>query len=359
MIQAIFEFGIRESDLEEEKRKKKFLFFFGLILVLVLPMDVFAILYSGDHFVGGALFTNWALTFLGFFHFVFWKTRSFFQNSQFLLIILITALAHVFMGDFKNIGAMMIWGAMTPLGAAFLSSKRAYQIWTLAYICTVVLLVLFNPQISSLRDGLPHEVNIYFDMVCVLGFPLIILPLIYYYLGQLDKVRIQLVDKNKELNAEKQKSEKLLLNILPEPVANRLNNGENTIADRFSEVSVLFADLVGFTQLSSQTDPRELVELLNQIFSRFDEAAQSLEIEKIKTIGDAYMAASGLPVHKDQHAHVLARFALKMQKILTEFNQEVGNDLSIRVGINSGPAVAGVIGHHRFIYDLWGDVFCN
>ncbi len=157
------------------------------------------------------------------------------------------------------------------------------------------------------------------------------------------------------LAIEQQKSENLLLNILPQPIAQRLKKEPQAIADGFSNVTVLFADIVGFTQLSTQISPEELVSLLNSIFSAFDELVENHGLEKIKTIGDAYMAVGGLPEPRADHAQAVIRFALNMQTVIDKFNWETGHNLSIRIGINSGPVVAGVIGIKKFIYDLWGD----
>jgi class 3 adenylate cyclase/sensor domain CHASE-containing protein len=156
------------------------------------------------------------------------------------------------------------------------------------------------------------------------------------------------------LDVERAKAEKLLRNILPPSVAARLKADE-TIADSFPEVSVLFADIVGFTELSAKVTPDELVKLLNEIFSLFDDLAERHRLEKIKTIGDAYMIVAGVPDPRPDHAEALAVMALDMQDALARFNAAHDTKLAIRVGINSGPVVAGVIGTKKFIYDLWGD----
>lgn len=158
-----------------------------------------------------------------------------------------------------------------------------------------------------------------------------------------------------QLAIEQQKSETLLRNILPPPIAQRLKQRPQAIADRFSDVTVLFADIVGFTQLSVQLSPEKVVSLLNSIFSAFDQLAEQHCLEKIKTIGDAYMAVGGLPEPRADHAEAVTLLALDMLKVIDTFNWETGHNLSIRVGINSGPVVAGVIGIKKFIYDLWGD----
>ncbi|NQE33352.1 adenylate/guanylate cyclase domain-containing protein [Microcoleus asticus] len=157
------------------------------------------------------------------------------------------------------------------------------------------------------------------------------------------------------LRVQQEQSERLLLNILPEEIANRLKRGDSTIADTFADVTVLFADIVGFTQLSSLVSPRQLVAMLNDIFSTFDNLAERHGLEKIKTIGDAYMVVGGLPVPRPDHAEAIAEMALDMQQAITEFSNTHSQAFSIRIGINSGPVVAGVIGIKKFIYDLWGD----
>ncbi|MBW4678769.1 MAG: PAS domain S-box protein [Microcoleus vaginatus WJT46-NPBG5] len=157
------------------------------------------------------------------------------------------------------------------------------------------------------------------------------------------------------LRAEQENSERLLLNILPKAIAERLKLQVGPIAESFPESTVLFADIVGFTELSSQISPTELVNLLNQIFSRFDQLADRHDLEKIKTIGDAYMVVGGLPVPRVSHAEAIADMALDMQQEIRNFCLETNLSVNIRIGINSGPVVAGVIGLKKFIYDLWGD----
>src|SRR6476469_247596 len=157
------------------------------------------------------------------------------------------------------------------------------------------------------------------------------------------------------LKVQQEQSEKLLLNILPKPIAERLKAQQSTIADSFAQVSVLFADIVGFTELSARMSPTELVKRLNVIFSHFDQLAEKYGVEKIKTIGDAYMVVGGLPTPRQDHAEAIAQMALGMQAKIAKLCAETGEKLAIRVGINSGPVVAGVIGVSKFTYDLWGD----
>ena len=178
------------------------------------------------------------------------------------------------------------------------------------------------------------------------------------YLGYIAALAIEACDRKQAqeaLRQEQEKVERLILNILPAPIAERLKQNYTSIADHFEEVTVLFADIVGFTQISSHISPTELVSNLNQIFSRFDTLADRHDLEKIKTIGDAYMVVGGLPMPRKDHAEAIAEMALDMQIELAQLSKEIGLDFSIRIGINTGPVVAGVIGLKKFIYDLWGD----
>jgi adenylate cyclase len=159
----------------------------------------------------------------------------------------------------------------------------------------------------------------------------------------------------KTIEEEQRKSENLLLNILPAPIAERLKAHEVTIADSFTECSVLFADIVGFTPLSAKLGAKQLVDLLNEIFTAFDEFTEDLGLEKIKTIGDSYMVAAGIPEPHPDHAKVMVKMAENMLRYFENMDEIEGETISIRIGIHSGPVVAGVIGKKKFIYDLWGD----
>lgn len=166
---------------------------------------------------------------------------------------------------------------------------------------------------------------------------------------------IEISETRKLLKKEQEKSENLLLNILPKSIAQRLKEQDSVIADSFDNISVLFTDLVGFTPLSAKLSPEELVTLLNDIFSRFDKWVDFYGLEKIKTSGDSYMVVGGLPLPYKDHAKNMASLALHMQQELSQFNSELNQSLTIRIGIHIGPVVAGVVGTKKFSYDVWGD----
>ena len=159
----------------------------------------------------------------------------------------------------------------------------------------------------------------------------------------------------RELQLERDKSEELLLNILPRSIVERLKQNPDIIADGLANSTILFCDIVGFTKLSIEMPPQKLIAMLNQVFLAFDDLVEKHDLEKIKTIGDAYMVASGLPDPRDDHAEVMAEFALDMIAAKDRLAGEMEHPLEIRVGLNSGPVIAGVIGKKKFAYDLWGD----
>jgi adenylate cyclase len=175
--------------------------------------------------------------------------------------------------------------------------------------------------------------------------------------ASLEKVRLRESEQAAvaELRAEKDKTETLLLNILPKSIIPRMHRGETPIADRFRDVTILFSDIVGFTGVSMRRSPSDVVTLLNAIFSAIDRLALEYGVEKIKTIGDAYMAVAGLPEPRDDHPQAIARLALAMRKAVSEISHRYDEDLRIRIGFHSGNVVAGVIGTHKFAYDVWGD----
>lgn len=189
-------------------------------------------------------------------------------------------------------------------------------------------------------NNLSSGTVIFFFVINLIGVGSLIFMMVFYFVGQ--------------KNMFQEKSETLLLNILPKEIVAILKNEPHTIADHFEGVSILFADVVNFTPLSATMMPTELVELLDDVFSHFDMLVEKYGLEKIKTIGDCYMVASGVPRPRDDHAQVLIAMALELRDYVSQ-HEFRGRKLTFRIGLNSGPVVAGVIGRKKFIYDMWGD----
>lgn len=212
-----------------------------------------------------------------------------------------------------------------------------------AYLYAAIYLKNIQP-IYSIKSIASTTLN-YFNMTST--FSLIIF-LTFYFNNAVQKAE-------EALEVQFQRAENLLLNILPKPIANRLKENTNIIADGFSESSVFFLDLVGFTTYSSEKSPDQIVNVLNKIFSLIDDLAVKHGVEKIKTIGDAYMAATGIPLTCKNHAEIISNFAIDVRHEFLRLNKELNHNLNFRIGINSGPIVAGVIGKNKYVYDLWGD----
>ena len=229
-----------------------------------------------------------------------------------------------------------------------------------------------NIMVTFIVSGLMFRYSLKVGIVAILIYiavlyglhPAPVAPILYMVVGSVyagfaayvaERARREAWADGEALEAEKKNSERLLLNVLPPSIATRMKGGEALIADRFEEACVLFADIVGFTKMSATMPPEELVDILDNIFKRFDTIAVEMDLEKIKTIGDCYMMAAGMPTERTKDPGRIAEAALRMQRELDKVAKKLGRNLQIRVGIHCGPVVAGVIGHSKFIYDLWGD----
>jgi adenylate cyclase len=243
--------------------------------------------------------------------------------------------AHVELGGYAYSGGVMLFGITFVSVAALLLGRKAAIIAGLTYATVGVILGVLEDSLQARRSAPDPTLTTILFVLVLVGSINIVAPLIVYFMGR--------------LRHEHERAEGLLLNVLPRAVAAELKETGSTTAQRFDEVSVLFADIVGFTPLSATMEPEDLVERLNTVFTYFDSLAEHYGVEKIRTIGDTYMVASGIPVPRHDHAHALAGMALDMLAYAAQ------GSLSFRIGINSGPAVAGVIGTRKFQYDIWGD----
>ncbi len=243
--------------------------------------------------------------------------------------------AHVALGGFAGSGAILLFGISFVLVPALLIGRRAAIIAGLTYAAAAVTLAFLEGSVQARRAAPDHTLSTIVSVLVLIGTINILVPLIVYFMGR--------------LRYEHERAERLLLNVLPRTVATELKKTGAAAARRFDHVSVLFADIVGFTPVSARMEPEELVDRLNEVFTYFDGLADRHGVEKIRTIGDTYMVASGIPVPRPDHAHALAAMALEMIDHASE------GSWSFRIGINSGPAVAGVIGTRKFQYDVWGD----
>lgn len=229
-----------------------------------------------------------------------------------------------------------------------------------------------NIMVTFIVSGLMFRYAVYVGVGAILVYstelialhPSPVAPIVFMIIGSIyaafaayvaERARREAWADAEALEAEKKNSDRLLLNVLPPSIALRMKGGEQLIADRFEDACVLFADIVGFTAMSEQMRPEELVDVLDDIFKRFDTIALEMDLEKIKTIGDCYMMAAGMPTERTREPTRIVIAAQRMTRELEKVSTKLGRKLQIRVGIHTGPVVAGVIGHSKFIYDLWGD----
>jgi adenylate cyclase len=269
------------------------------------------------------------------------KRYRFFRTSQLALGLMLPFLLQLSMGGFLSSSGIVLWSFTAPLGALLFSSRGDAIRWFAAFIGVVGLSAVLDPLLTPAE--IPSTIVIAFFALNILGVTGTSYVLLHYFVRERERAATVIA-------AERQRSERLLLNVLPERIAERLRSGESPIADQASDVGVLFADIVGFTPLSETMRPEELVRVLDEVFSIFDGLVADHGLEKIKTIGDAYMVASGLFGGSMGHAEDLAEMALEMRTAIANTPA-----LEVRIGIDIGPVVAGVVGQQKFVYDLWGD----
>jgi adenylate cyclase len=334
--------GADPRDTADERFRKRLLV--G-VAVIILPVAlVWGYLYwvVGEHEVA---LTPWAYaTGSAISLAVFARTRNFafLRTAQLLLILVAPALGTVMLGGLDESSSVILWSLLAPLGAvAFDRPSRAWP-WFAAFIATVALALALSEVVRPNGADLPNGFVRTFDVLNIVVVSLVAMLLLVTFARGRDTAQARV--------------ETLLLNVLPAEVAQRLQSDPNSIADHFDDASILFADVVDFTPLANRLDPREVVGLLDRLFTTFDELVDRYDVEKIKTIGDCYMVAAGVPRQRPDHAHALAGLALEMRECAKRCLPDgADHDLRLRIGISSGPVVAGVIGRRRFLYDLWGD----
>ncbi len=283
------------------------------------------------------------------------KNYNTFRTIQLTLILLLPCLLHLSLGNFVSSSAVITWAALCPLGALAFHNTRAAGNWLLLFITGVALVFFLEGKLLINETRLPDGLVSMLFVLNISAVTFLIFYLLRYFVNQNELVKEKLKHEQTMLAIEQEKSEKLLLNILPPSIAQRLKEGENVIADEYNEAAILFADIVEFTNISQRITPATLVENLNKIFTHFDELVDTYGLEKIKTIGDAYMVASGLGKVNHDHAKNMADLALSMTRDIQKFSLDGYTKCDIRIGIDIGSVTAGVIGSKKFSYDVWGD----
>ena len=334
--------GADPRDTADERFRKRLLV--GVALIILPIGFLWGCLYwgVGEHAVA---LTPWGyVTGSAISLVVFARTRdfAFLRTAQLSLILVAPALGTIMLGGLRESSAVILWSLFAPLGAVTFDRPGRAWAWFAAFVATFLLTLVLSEVVRPDGAELPEGFVRTFDVlnIVVVSFVAMLL-LVTFAQGR---------------DAAQARVEALLLNVLPADVAQRLQSDPDSIADHFDEASVLFADVVDFTPLASELDAREVVALLDRLFTSFDELVDCYEVEKIKTIGDCYMVAAGVPTQRPDHADALAGLAIEMRERAKRcLPDRDGHDLRLRIGISSGPVVAGVIGRRRFLYDLWGD----
>lgn len=259
-------------------------------------------------------------------------------------------------GNFVNASGVSLWGLVAPVGAVTILGTRESLPWFFAWLFMTVMAGVFDFLLSGSAQPVDVRTVSVFFVMNFAAISVMIYALLWYFASEKRRLRAMVDASHEEMRLERDRSEKLLLNILPPAIAERLKRDEVNIAQGHADVTVMFADIVGFTRMTEELSPVETVKILNDIFSIFDDIADRHGVDKIKTIGDAYMACAGLDTGAQVHyAEAVAGMALEMQGRLREYRRRSGERIELRIGIGTGPVVAGVIGKKKFIYDMWGD----
>jgi guanylate cyclase len=343
---AIISIGVNPDDSQETRLEK------NLLVVSALMMSTAGILWGllylyFDEIVAALIPISYGfLSYLSAIIFSVNRRFQFFRFSQILLSLLLPFFLSLALGGLINSSAVVLWSFTCPIGALLFAGRRQSFSWFAAYLILVAVSGLLQ-AFTRPFNNLPAAVVIIFFVLNIIGVSLVAFVLMQHFVNQ-KNIALDL------LRLEQEKSDRLLINVLPREIANRLKNEGRTIAEQFDAVTILFADMVGFTSLSARMAPQDMVDLLNEVFSSFDGLVKQYGLEKIRTIGDNYMVASGVPRPRSNHAQLIARLALDMRAYI-EKAQAVGKPLQFRIGINSGPVIGGVIGQEKFHYDIWGD----
>jgi guanylate cyclase len=346
VIEHISRIGADPRDDEDMRLRKVLLV---LVVLIILPISlVWGTVY---------LFLGSPVGYVPFVYFfvsvgalvLFARTHNFeaFLWIELANILISPTVSAIPLGGFMGSSAVGIWGIFAPLGALIFADVRWGARWLVAFLVCFIGAALIG-EVRGPMSTVPD----WFATLMLANNVAVVATIVFVLLAVFVAQRSQLLDA---LRIEQGKAETLLLNVLPRSIADRLKSEPQTIADQYDQATILFADVVDFTPFAQRLSPAQVVGTLDGLFSRFDALAERYGLEKIKTIGDCYMVAAGVPNARPDHAIAVAGMALDMLAVMRG-NDDIGKlGLELRVGINSGPVVAGVIGRKRFLYDLWGD----
>jgi len=341
---------------EEKLHRDLLIFACGFMnLAVVLWLAIYWVM--GIHFSANVPLFYQLISVGSLVHFSRYKNFEVFRFIQLSLFLFVPFIMQWSIGSAVTASGVMLWALLAPIGALVVKGWRDSVPWFVAYMVMTVISGGFDFYLGNGdASGVAMRTIGFFFALNFAAMSSIIYFLVRHFVVAMDKIKEQLDQQHQLLAEEQKKSERVLLNVLPSSIATRLkNNHQDLIADGHADVTVMFADLVNFTQLTESLSPEQMVGLLNTIFSGFDELCEKYGLEKIKTIGDAYMAVGGLNQVNSNYTNDIANLALEMRNYVIKHPSLSPFKLNIHCGIATGPVVAGVIGTKRFIYDLWGD----
>lgn len=353
---SFFEDSVLENYAPEDRLHKDLLIFACAFMNLAVVLWLAIYWLMGLHFSANVPLSYQVVSVASLLH--YFKTKKFvvFRFAQLSLFLFVPFMMQWSIGSSVTASGVMLWALLAPIGALVVSGWRDSVPWFVAYMLMTVISGFFDYYLASgVNSGVPMKTIGFFFALNFAAMSAIIYFLVRHFVMETDKIKSQLDQQHELLAEEQKKSERVLLNVLPSNIAQRLKEHHGLIADGHADVTVMFADLVNFTQLTESLSPEQMVTLLNTIFSSFDEMSEKYGVEKIKTIGDAYMVVGGLNRERVDYTRDIANLALEMREYLATHPELSRYQLGIHTGIATGPVVAGVIGTKRFIYDLWGD----
>jgi adenylate cyclase len=334
------------ADAAEVRTQKTLLVLSALLFMP--PSLVWSALYFGfnEPLSAAIPFAYVILTALGLATFALTRRFALLRWIELALILVLPFALQLTLGGFVPSSGVVLWSLLAPIGALVFGAPRA-ALWLLAFLALVLVAGLLEGSLRG-TNGLPDWLRTAFFVLNIAAISTLTVTLLAVFNRRRDEAMLL-------LTAEQERSEGLLLNILPKQIADRLKAGERRIADSHAQATVLFADLVGSTALALDLAPDALIGVLNDVFSHIDDLAQRHDVEKIRTIGDNWMGVSGVPRSRPDHALAAVRMALEVRDFIERYRTPDGRSLGVRIGVNSGPLVAGVIGKHKFVYDIWSD----
>lgn len=362
--------GIEPGDSEELRQQKTLLMFISGIVSVAAGLWLLIYWSMGPHLSASLPLGLQLLVAANLLVYGKFRNFSIFRFVQLSLLLFFPFVAQWTLGDFVSASGLILWGLLAPVAAMLCLGSKDSLPWFVAYLVLTFMTgatdyFLADMPGGVIYQGVPRQISIVFFALNFVTISTVVYFSLRFTLALRERARADLIKAHAaleathhELAAEQARSEKLLLNVLPASVAHRLKHSDEVIADRFPQATVLFADIVSFTELATNHPPADIFFLLNHIFSHFDLLAESHGLEKIKTIGDAYMVAGGLNEGLSEPCFAVASLAVDMRDWLKNAEHPiVGRDkIQIRIGIATGAVVAGVVGRKKFIYDVWGDV---